>query len=181
MSKKYLNIGEHGLNGDFYRDPATENGAFRADNLEIATRIAFNNYLRDFDNLWREMNLVKIETGKFTVDIYSLDPRHTHGKHHTETHTVEYYGPADMFTIEFEQDHCDDPEYRQMITAMEMAQKRGEPTVRISNRTGRVMFSNSVRFPRFTPDGEWFPWEHPYLNTDLKIARLQMQIAGITY
>jgi len=181
MSKKYLNIGEHGLNGDFYR--TTDGTPFRADNLEIATRIAFNDYLRGFDNLWREMSLVSIEPGKFTVDIYSLtnDPCHTHGEHRTETRTVEYYGPADMFTIEFEQDHCADPEYRRMIIAMETAHKNGSPIVRASNRTGRVMFSDSVRFPRFTPDGEWFPWENSYLNTDPKIARLQMHIAGINY
>lgn len=183
MSKKYIDIGAHGLNGDFYRDVTTDGPAFRADNLEIATRIAFNGCLREFDNLWREMRLVSIEPGKFTVDIYSLtnDPRHTHGEHHTETHIVEYYGPADMFTIEYEQDHCADPEYRRMLAAMKTAQNEGSSIVRASNRTGRIMFSDSVHFPRFTPDGEWFPWEHSYLNTDMKIARLQMQIAGITY
>ncbi len=183
MSKKYLDIGEHGLNGDFYRDITTDGPAFRADNLEIATRIAFNDFLRGFNNLWREMSLVSIEPGKFTVDIFDLsnDPRHNNGEHHTETHRVEYHGPADMFTIEYEQDHCADPEYRRMLAAMETAHKNGLSIVRASNRTGRVMFSDSVRFPRFTPDGEWFPWEHPYLNTDLKIARLQMQIAGIAY
>jgi len=191
MSKKYMEIGEHGLSGDFYRDLTTEGGAFRADNLEIATRIAFNEYLRDFDNLWREMELVSIEPGKFTVDIYSLadDPRHTHGKHHTETHTVEYYGPADMFTIEYEQGRCADPEYRQMLAAMDRAQTEGSPAVRISKNSGRVMFSESVRFPRWRPDvpadapidDRWWPSENNYLSTDISLARLQMQIAGINY
>ncbi len=181
MGKRYLVIGDHGFSGDFYRDTTIIDGpAFRADNLEIATRIAFNNHLREFDNLWREMTLISIEPGKFTVSILTVDPQRAH-ESRTETHTVEYYGPAEMFTIEYEQDHFVDPEYHRMLAAMETAHKNGIPAVRSSNRTGRIMFSDSIRFPRFTPDGEWFPWEHPYLNADLKIARLQMHIAGIAY
>jgi len=176
MAKKYLEIGEHGLSGDFYRDATDNEPAFRADNLEIATRIAFNDYLRRFGNIGREMRLNGIEPGLFTVDV-SEDG----GDSFTETHTVEYYGPASMFEIESVMDRCADPEFRRMLSAMETALETGSPSVRSSNRTGRVMFSESVRFPRYLPDGEWLSWEHKYLSTDIETARIQMQIAGITY
>lgn len=88
--------------------------------------------------------------------------------------------PADMFTIEYRQDHCTDPEYRRMIAAMEAACDAGETTVRRSKRTGRVMFFE-VALPRYTPDREYISREHDYLSTDIKIARLQMDAAGIAY
>ena len=189
MSKKYLEIGEHGLNGDFYHDATDDRGSFRADNLEIATKIAFNKFLRDFDNLWREMTLVSIVPGKFTVLVDDLtdDPRHINGKSRTETHTVEYYGPADMYTIEYEMDHCTEPEYHKMLTAMNIAAENNHPAVRIGRRTGRVMFA--ISFPRWRPDvptnasidKRWWPAEHSYLSTDITLARLQMQYAEINY
>ncbi len=175
MAKKYLEIGDHGLNGDFYRDATDDGPAFRADNLEIATRIAFNDYLRRFDNIGREMWLESIEPGRFTVDVSEG------GDSLSETHVVEYHGPADMFQIENVIDGCDDPEFKRMMAAMNAALESGSPSVRSSNHTGRVMFSESVRFPRYRPDGEWLSWEHKYLSTDIETARIQMQIAGITY
>lgn len=180
MSKKYLEIGEHGLNGDFYKwDDGM--GAYRADNLEIATRIAFNEYLKSFNNIGREMRLLSIEPGKFTVGI------NDGSDYATETHTVEYFGPADMFTIEYEQDHCADPEYRRMITAMNLAAENNHPSVRVGRRTGRVMFT--ISFPRWRPDvpvdapidERWWPSGHSYLSTDISLAKLQMQYAEINY
>lgn len=177
MAKKYLEIGDHGLNGDFYIDSTDPDGAaFRADNLEIATRIAFNDYLRRFDNIGREMTLKSIKPGSFT-----MFTREDGEDSSIETHTVEYYGPSNMFEIESVMDNCDDPEFKRMLAAMETALNAGSPSVRASKRTGRVMFSESVRFPRYRTDGEWLSWEHRYLSTDIETARIQMQIAGITY
>lgn len=168
MSKHYLSLPPHGLNGDFYR---YGDEIFRADNLEIATMIAFNRWLEQFDNLGHECTLKLIGAGEFVVA--------------TDTGVVieddiEYYGPPDMFTAVFQMAHCDDPEILRMASAMLAALESGHPSVRRSNTSGAVIFTEDVfqRFERWC-DGEYISGLNHHLSTDPETARMQMRIAGI--
>ena len=165
MSKKYLDIGEHGFNGDFYK--CDGGPAFRADDLSIATKIAFNHWLSEFDPLYRECSLVSINDGTFTVSITEC------GETHFETHTVSYYGPADMFTVESAHRSGDDW-YKQKYAELEKLAASGDSRVRISNRSGMVMFNISC-FPRYRSNGEWWDREHTYLSTDRDLAEEQLE------
>lgn len=163
MAKHYLEIGEHGLNGDFYLCNE-QPGVFRADNLAIATKIAFNNYLKNFDNLGHDCRLKSITDGEFTVSTDTGD----------ETYTVKYYGPAGMFTIEYEHKNGSDA-YQKMYQKMVEMCESGDNRVRKSNRSGMVMFSSG--FPRYRKNGEWWDWEHTYLSTDPELAAEQFEYA----
>lgn len=165
MSKKYLTIGEHGLNGDFY---CGDDGiAFRADNLSIATIIAFNNWLSEFNTLYRECSLISITDGTFTVSVTE------HGETYNETHTVNYHGPSDMFTIESTHRSGDDW-YKQKYTELETLAITGDTRVRKSNRSNMIMFNVSC-FPRWRSNGEWWDREHTYLATDRNLAEEQLE------
>jgi hypothetical protein len=169
MSKKYLEIGEHGLNGEFY---SCEDGpAFRADNLAIATKIAFNNWLREFNPLYRECSLVSISDGEFTVSITDDgEPSRT------ETHTVGYFGPADIFTADYkllqaiEQDWFFD-----LYSKMEKLLNAGDPRVRMSKRSGLIMFN--IHFPRYDKNGDWWSSENRYLSDERDLAEQQWEYA----
>jgi len=165
MSKKYLNIGEHGLSGDFY---SCEDGpAFRADNLAIATKIAFNNWLHDFNPLHRECTLVSISDGSFTVSITD-DGEPTR----TETHIVVYYGPSDMFTAKYWHEHAEQW-HLERYTEMERMVAAGDTLVRRSNRSGLVMFA--IHFPRYQNNGEWWSSENHYLSDEKPLADQQWE------
>jgi hypothetical protein len=165
MSKKYLTIGEHGLNGDFY---CGDDGiAFRADNLAIATKIAFNNWLHDFNPLYRECTLVSISDGSFTVSITDDgEPSRT------ETHYVSYHGPADQFTAGYIHQHAEQW-HAERYTEMERMLTAGDPRVRRSNRSGLVMFN--IHFPRYDKNGEWWSSENTYLSDDKTLADQQWE------
>jgi hypothetical protein len=165
MSKKYLNIGEHGLNGDFY---FCEDGqAFRADNLAIATKIAFNNWLHDFNPLYRECTLVSITDGLFTVSIADDgEPSRM------EMHSVAYYGPGDMFTAEYIHQHAEQW-HAERYAEMERMLTAGDPRVRCSNRSGLVIFA--IHFPRYDKNGEWWSGENTYLSDDKPLADQQWE------
>lgn len=156
MSKTYFEIGSHGYNGQFYICDE-QSGAFRADNLAIATKIAFNNYLRDFDNLGHECSLVSITDGEFTVQT-------DQGR---ETYTVSHYGPADVFTVEHAHKIGSDAYQKMYQKMIEMADS-GDSRVRRSKRSGLLMFT--CQFPRYRKNGEWWDREHSYLSTDLDLA-----------
>ena len=165
MSKKYLNIGEHSLSGDFY---ACDNGpAFRADNLAIATKIAFNNWLHDFNPLYRECTLVSIADGSFTVSI--TDDGEPSRK---ETHAVAYYGPGDMFTAKHIHQHADQW-HIERYAEMERMLAAGDPRVRRSNRSSLIMFA--IHFPRYQNNGEWWSSENHYLSDEKTLADQQWE------
>lgn len=165
MSKKYLNIGEHGLNGDFYR--YDDEPAFRADNLVIATKIAFNDWLRQFNPLYRECSLVSIVDGSFTVSITDDgEPSRI------ETHTVAYYGHGDMFTAEYRHEHAEQW-HTERYAEMERLLTAGDSRVRRSNRSGLVMFA--IHFPRYQNDGEWWSGENHYLSDEKSLADQQWE------
>jgi hypothetical protein len=170
MSKHYLEIGEHGYFGDFYQCDAVDEGcSFRADNLAIATKIAFNSWLHGFDNLYRECRLSKIIDGSFTVSIHEDG-----GDWYDETHTVSYYGPGDMFTIEYAHRNGDDW-YKQKYSELESLCAAGHPGLRVSKRSGMVMFELS--FPHYRADGEWWSGENTYLATNRALAEEQLEYA----
>ena len=173
MSKHYLKIGEHGYWGDFYQCDAADNGfPFRADNLAIATKIAFNSWLSEFDNLYRECRLVNIADGSFTVSIHEVG-----GDWYNETHHVSLHGPADMFTVEYAH-RAGDEWYQQKYHNMEKLCAAGHPGLRRSNRSGMVMFD--MYFPRYRADGEWWSSENTYLSTDQALAEEQIEYAFAT-
>lgn len=167
MSKRYIKLPEHGLNGDFYQ----YNGdVYRADDLMIATQIAFNKWLEGFNNLRHECTLRHIEAGRFEVQT-------------DEGLVIEdgigYFGPANMFAIETVQD-SQPVEYQQMLATMEAACKADNPNVRRSKRTGRVMFSEQAMRQMPSWYGEtYISHADPYLSADREIANLQMQWAGL--
>jgi hypothetical protein len=70
-------------------------------------------------------------------------------------------------------------EIARMELALEAALAAGVGSVRRGRRTGRIMFA--CGFPRYLPNGDWWPSETPYLSRDLTIARAQMKHAGIAY
>lgn len=155
MSKKYLEIGVHGFNGDFYT--CDGGAAFRADNLAIATKIAFNNWLSGFNPLRSECSLVSIGDGSFIVSI-SEDGENTR----TETHVVAYYGPGDMFTAEGRHAVAMQQKwYAEKYATMEALLSADDPRVRLSKRSGLIMFT--VNFPRYRENGEWWSKENSYL------------------
>jgi hypothetical protein len=171
MSKKYLNIGEHGLNGDFY---SCDNGpAFRADNLSIATKIAFNNWLSEFNPLYRECSIISITDGSFTVSITEYRE-----ETYTETHTVKYHGPANMYTIQAIHSTGDDW-YKQKYSDLEKLAIAGDTRVRMSKSSGMVMF-NVTCFPRWRSNGEWWDREHTFLSTDRDLAIEQLEYVFAT-
>lgn len=176
MSKQFIEIGAHGYYGDFYRSNH-DDIAFRADNLEIATKIAFNNWLYNFDRLYRSCRLISIDPGKFTVEIYSHSRKSGASiGSQTKTYTVQYHGPADMYEAPVIQDNCDNPEFQQILIRMQQMADDGHPAVRISNRSGRVIFSN-IGFPRYHADGKWWSSENTYLDTNPVYATEQMEYA----
>ncbi len=169
--RKYLNIGPHGFNGDFY---VCEDGLpFRADDLEIATRIAFNNWLHGFDNLYHSCTLDTIEPGRFTVTITQHASNGASDGSLSRSFGVRYYGPANMFTIRYEYDHCRLPEFREYYEEMLREAESGNPGVRLSGSSGMVMFN--IGFPRWRRNGDWWSREHDYLSTDIELAREQME------
>jgi len=165
MSKKYLSIGEHCLYGDFY---CGDDGVlFRADNLAIATKIAFNGWLRDFNPLHRECSLISISDGSFIVSITDdgEPPR-------TETHYVSYHGPADQFTVEYLHKNAN-TWHAERYAKMEQMLANGDPRVRRSNRSGLVMFA--IHFPRYQNNGDWWSGENTYLSDDKTLADQQWE------
>lgn len=165
MSKRYLTINKHNFNGDFY---CGDNGiAFRADNLAIATKIAFNRWLRDFDPLNRECSLVSISDGSFTVLISER------GETRTETHHVSYHGPADQFTVKYIHQHAEQW-HAERYAEMERLTSNGDPRVRLSKRSGLVMFN--IHFPRYDKNGEWWCGD-TYLSDDKTLADQQWEYA----
>ncbi|GJL55808.1 MAG: hypothetical protein NPIRA02_29400 [Nitrospirales bacterium] len=174
--KTYMNIGEHGLNGDFYGD---DQEIFRADNLEIATKISINRRIREFDALYKSCQVSHWEPGQYTLSI----SHHQSGSGRVmrtvdETVTVRYAGPSDMYTIEYQYAHCEDDEIRELIDRMERMCVDGHPSVRRSKKTDLVMFAESVRFPRWHADGEWWESENNYLDlSNIHYAREQMAYA----
>lgn len=164
MSKKYLNISEHSFSGDFYH--CDGGPAFRADNLAIATKIAFNSWLHDFDPLYRDCTLISIVDGSFVVSI-------TDGEmSRIETHSVSYYGPGDMFTAKYIHQHSEQW-HSDRYAEMERMLAAGDPRVRRSNRSGLVMFS--IHFPRYDKNGEWWSGENTYLSEDKSLADQQWE------
>ena len=175
MSKKYVDVGPHGYYGDFYR--IADCDSFRADSIEIATKIAFNNWLYNFDNLYRSCRLDSIEPGKFTVTIWNHSRSGATTGSESRTYVVEYFGPGNMFEPCVIQDQCDDPVFRGLLEKMKKMAAAGDARVRAGNRTGRVMFSENISFPRYHADGEWWSSEHRYLDTDSVYAAEQMKYA----
>lgn len=171
MSKKYLKIGKHGLTGDFYVCDGGD--AFRADNLAIATKIAFNNWLSGFCALNQGCSLVSIFDGEFTV---SIEPNNESS--YTEKHTVQYHGPADMFSIQFVHNSGDEW-YKQKYNELEKLAITGDPRVRVSKSSGMVMF-NIMCFPRYRSNGEWWDREHTFLSTDRGLAVEQLEYVFAT-
>lgn len=168
MSKHYLKIGEHGYWGDFYQCDAADDGfPFRADDIGIATKIAFNSWLSRFDNLYRECRLANITDGSFTVSIHDAG-----GDWNDETHHVSYHGPADMYTVEYAHQRGDDW-YRQKYSELESLCDAGHPGLRRSKRSGMVMFD--MYFPKYRADGEWWSSENTYLSTDRALAEEQLE------
>lgn len=165
MSKKYLTVDPHGLCGDFY---SCENRIFRADNLHIASQVAFNNWLREFDNRGCSCTLKNISDGSFTVEICD------HGHYYTETFSVSHHGPADMFEVEYQHKHAS-PEYHILYAKMIELYESGHPSFRKSKKSGMVIFSCS--FPRYRKNGEWWDRETPYLSTDIELAQEQLKYA----
>lgn len=201
MGKYYLDLDDHGYNGDFYRfNDGTERGSiYRADNLKIATQIAFNEWLSNFDNIYYSCILVSLTPGRFIVSI----SKHDRGtgcviQTESETFTVEYYGPADMFTAEYKCNQAikNNPEYQRMIQGMCAAYCAGNENVRYSKRSSSIIFSESVIFPRYkfgynalSAEEQMERFDEYYISSeslhldydDIEIARIQMQSAKIAY
>lgn len=179
--KHYLEIGEHGYWGDFYRCHAVDDGApFRADNLAIATKIAFNAWLHQFDNLYRECRLISIEDGRFTVEITEIHPqrlRHIRTNSRTVSLDVDYCGPWDMYTAEYAHRNGADW-YKQKYAELERMAESGDRRVRRSHRSGLVMFN--LAFPRYRRDGTWWSSEHTYLSTECALAEEQLEYVYAT-
>lgn len=172
---KFITVDPHGFNGNFF---SHDGYISRADNLHIATQLAFNRWLFNFDRLYRSCRLVELSDGKFTVEIKS-HARNSGAVIGTEieTHHVDYYGTADMFTSEFLRQNAN-PEIASLYAAMERAAESGCPSVRRSNRSGAVVFT--TRFPRYRTNGEFWSNESAHLAYDnLDLAREQMAAAGI--
>jgi hypothetical protein len=155
----------------------TSEDVFRADNLKIATQIAFNNWLWRFDRLYRSCSLQSLEDGEFVVTINNHNRDGSIQNGHSETHTAEYYGPADMFTAEHLHEHGGD-EYRRLYKQLEGMLTAGDPRVRRSNRSGLIMFTCS--FPRYRADGDWWSSENTFLSTDPGLAYEQIEYALAT-
>lgn len=174
MSKKYLAIGDHGFSGDFYK--CDGGSAFRADNLLIATKIGFNNWLREFDNLNRECTLSQLIEGEFIVSIfdYSLG-----GISKTETHTVSYFGSGDMFTAESLFKIASGQKWFSDIYAQMIEMNNsGDTRVRLSKATGLVIFN--IGFPRYDKNGDWWSQENNYLSDNQELANQQWEYVCAT-
>lgn len=175
--KKYIITDVHGYAGDFY---ICGDNIFRADNLKIATQIAFNNWLHGFDALYRSCRLVSLEPGTFTVNIMNHD-RRSGSEIDSEFITifVKYYGLANMFEAPVIQKKNTDPAFLELLSEIQRLSDAGDSRVRISNRSGLVIFN--CTFPRYHADGSWWSSENSYLDTNPVYAREQLEYALATY
>ena len=173
--KNYIKIPEHGYGGDFYLhvDPCKEDGdrVFRADNLRSATQVAFNNWLRDFDALYRSCTRLSLEEGTFTVAIqHHLRSGETDGPAIREIHAVTWHGPPDLYTAEYARRYAG-PEMKKLYERMIEAYQSGHPSVRLSNRSGAVIFT--CDFPYWSSASAHLAYDN------LVVARQQIATAGL--
>ncbi len=179
----FIEIPNHGYTGDFYA--CNGGAAYRADNLDIATQLAFNNWLFNFDRLYRSCSLISIEPGWFGVKISSHSTR-SGVVLSTETRefSVKYVGPANMFEANYKAATFSDEEIGHYIDVMRNAAIAGNPNVRLSkggaNPTNKGLPLFACRFPRWRENGDWWPSESMHLAyDDATLAREQMIYAGL--
>lgn len=175
--KTYLKIPEHGHNGDFYH--CGEGDIFRADNLEIATMLAANHWLYNFDNVHRSCEHICCNGGEFQFRV--------EGKNfgYEVIRQVEYYGPANMHEANFLMGKAaSNPLIVHYILIMRTALQSGNENVRLSKGSsnsaneGLPMFT--CQFPRWRENGDWWPCGSAHLcYTDVDMATDQMRHAGL--
>jgi len=188
----FINVPQHGYSGDFYswwaegrQRHSTDVDCFRADDLDIATQIAFNNWLRDFDRLYQSCELIYIEAGRFEVAI-SNHSRNSGAIYGTTRRVfiVEYFGPANMFEANYLAQNAESNDIARYVEIMRAAIADGNPNVRLSkggsNSANEAMPVFTCGFPRYRSDGEWWPSESMHLAyDDVALATDQMRHAGL--
>lgn len=149
-----------------------------ANSLYNATVTAFNRWLAEFDNVGRAAQNVKITDGQFEVDIYTGSVN-APSYDHTITHTVAYYGPADMHKPAFKIENGD-PVTQQQYAAMVAAHAAGNSAVKM-NKSGFVVFVESPDQHDLLrqSDGYLPSWGGGYLSTNHALAERQLATAGI--
>lgn len=92
--------------------------------------------------------------------------------------TISYAGSDDKNTGLYRLLHAV-PETRALYKKMIIAYENGNKKLRISRRTGMVIFAEDVMFPRWWPDGEWASRESMVLSADPIEAQKQLQFVGV--
>jgi hypothetical protein len=92
-------------------------------------------------------------------------------------YVVAWDGPAARNEAVYRQDHAP-AWYADLLAKVQIRWIEGHPAVRLSKRTGRVIFA--CVFPRWRRDGEWWPRESAYLDQlDESLAREQIEFAFV--
>lgn len=104
----------------------------------------------------------------------------TGDNHWSGRYPVVFVGDADVFSANRARENAP-PEILELYQKLLDALSDNHPSVRWSNRSDCVVFSDAVRFPRYREDGQWWSSESRHLcYTDIEFVRAQLSVAGIS-
>ena len=92
---------------------------------------------------------------------------------------VEYIGDVDMWSPYTALKNCTNQTILRYKKIMNDVLQNGDSRVRLARRSGQVIFSEAVKFPRYRTNGDWWPSENRCLDTDVDCATEQMHAAGM--